>query len=200
MASEVSIGNRSLDKLGATHIVSLEDRDPKAVALKEAYPVVRDAELRRHRYRFSLGRALLAASDTPPEFGFDFAYPLPTDCLQVIQIGEYDLGPTPNASHQAPTELWSIEAREILTDFAAPLKIRYVRRITDVGLFDSCFLETFASRLGYETCYRITGSNEREDRCLRDYRIGLKEGVRANAVEVAPTYPTDDTWVTARLG
>jgi hypothetical protein len=200
VASEVDICNRALGKLGAATIISLDDDDPKAVALKIAYPAVRDKELRQRRWRFALERAQLVADAVAPVFGFTQKFPLPADCLRVIQIGQYDFGPNLADYRSAPTELWSIEGRAILTSISAPLPIRYIKRVEDTGLFDAAFTEAFASRLGYETCYRITQSNEREDRCMRDYSLSIGEARRSNALEVAPNEPTDDTWVMARLG
>lgn len=200
MASEVDICNRALGKLGAATIISLDDDDPKAVALNIAYPAVRDKELRQRRWRFALERTQLVADAVAPSFGFTLRFPLPADCLRVIQVGQYDLGPNLSDYRAAPTELWSIEGRAILTNLSAPLPIRYIKRIEDTGLFDASFVEALASRLAYDTCYRITQSNEREDRCMRDYSLALSEARRTNALEVAPSEPSDDTWVMARLG
>jgi len=200
MASPVDICNRALGKLGASTIIDLEQDDPKAVALNVAYPLVRDAELRRRRWRFSLARKSLPADAEAPAFGFQRSFTLPAGCLRVIQIGEYDLGPNLSDYRSAPTELWSIEGRKIYTNLSAPLKVRTIQQITDTGIFDASFVEALASRLAYEVCYRITQSHEREDRCLRDYRMAIREAARANALEVAPNEPTDDTWVMARLG
>lgn len=199
MASQISICNRALGKLGAATIISIDDDDPKAVALKVAYPIVRDAELRRRRWRFALTRASLVADSVAPAFGFARRFPLPADCLRVIQIGQYDLGPNMTDYRVGPTELWSLEERAILTNLAAPLPLRHIRRIEDEGLFDACFVEAFASRLAYENCYRITQSNERETSCLRDYRMAISDARSTNALEAAPNEPTDDTWMMARI-
>lgn len=199
MASEVDIANRALGKLGAATIIDLEEDDPKAVALKIAFPLVRDAELRRRRWRFSLQRFLLPADGTAPAFGFARQFTFPNDCLRLIQIGEYDLGPNLSDYRAAPTELWSIEGRAILTNLPAPLPVRTIQRITDTTQFDSCFVETLASRLAYECCERITQSDSKKQLAWEDYRVSIREAVRANALEVAPQEPSDDTWVMARV-
>lgn len=199
MASEVDIANRALGKLGAATIINLEDDDPKAVVMKVAFPTVRDAELRRRRWRFSLARHSLPAESQAPAFGFARSFVLPSGCLRVIQVGDYDLGPNMADYRAAPTELWSIEGRKILTNFSAPLKIRTIQQITDTTQFDAAFVEAFASRLAYECCYRITQSHEREDRALRDYRMSVREAIQSNSLEVASSEPTDDTWVMGRI-
>lgn len=198
MASEVDICNRALGKLGAATIISLEDDDPKAVVLNVAYALVRDAELRRRRWKFALARASLPALAQAPAFGYTRQFQFPADCLRVIQVGEFDLGPDLTDYRSAPTELFSIEGRAILTNLAAPLAIRYIHRIEDTGLFDACFVETLASRLAYECCFRITQSDSGRQLAWADYRNSLSEARRANALESAPGHPSDDTWVMAR--
>lgn len=199
MASEVDIANRALGKLGAATIHNLEEDDPKAVALKIAFPLVRDAELRRRRWRFSLRRFSLPADSPGPEWGYARSFTLPDGCLRVIQIGEFDLAPNLADYRAAPTNLWSIEGRAILTDLGAPLKVRTIQRIVDTAEWDASFVEAFASRLAYEVCERITQSDSKRQLAWSDYREAIREAVRANALEVAPGEPTDDTWVMARV-
>lgn len=198
MASEVAIANRALIKLGAAMIISLEDDDPKAVALNASFGIVRDAELRRHRWRFSLARHSLPADAAAPGFGFAYSYTLPTGCLRIIQIGEYDFGPNLSDYRSAPTHLWSIEGRAILTSLPAPLKVRTIQQITDTALFDACFVESFASRLAFECCERITQSDSKKQLAWADYKNSIREAARANALEVPPSEASDDSWVMAR--
>ncbi len=198
MASDVDICNRALTKLGAATIISLDDDDPKAVTLSVSYPTVRDAELRRRRWKFSLRRQKLPAEAVTPAFGYARQFVIPADSLRVIQVGEFDLGPNLSDYRSAPTELFSIEGRRILTDLPAPLPVRDIYRVEDTELYDACFVEVLASRLAYENCYRITQSDSRQQTCWSDYLNGLREGRRSEALERAPNEPSDDTWLMGR--
>ena len=202
MASEVDICNTALTKLGATTIISLTDDDPKATVMNLRYPLVRDAELRRHRWKFSLRRASLPALSETPSFGFSRQFQLPTDplCLRVIQVGEFHVGLDLSDYRGAPNEMYSIEGTRLLTNFAAPLKLRYIAQITDSTQFDAAFVEALASRLAYECCERITQSSSKKQDCAADYKQAIREAVKSNALESAPAHPADDTWVMARLG
>lgn len=200
MASEVDIANRALGKLGAATIIDLNEDDPKAVAINVAFATVRQAELRRRRWRFSLERHSLPALADAPAFGFARQFQLPAGCLRVIQIGEFDLGPNLSDYRAAPTELWSIEGRKILTNLGAPLKVRTIQDVPDTTQWDAAFVEAFAARLAYECCERITQSDSKKQLAWSDYREAIREAVRANALEVATSEATDDTWVMARLG
>lgn len=202
MASEVDICNRALIKLGAATIISLTDDDPKATALNLSYPIVRDAELRRRRWKFALRRASLPALSAAPVFGFERQFQLPADplCLRVIQVAEFHVGLDQSDYRGAPTEMFSIEGTQLLTNFAAPLPIRYIAQITDTATYDAAFVEALASRLAYENCERITQSESKKEGAMRDYRMSIKEATLANALESAPSHIADDSWVTARLG
>jgi hypothetical protein len=198
MASEVGIANAALIKLGADRITSLEDNVDRARVLNARYADVRDAELRRHRWLFSLARHSLPADATVPMFGYDYQYTLPADCLRVIQVNDYDLGPNLSDYRAAPMQLWSIEGRKIYTSLPPPLKVRTIQRITDTGLYDPCFVEALAARLAYECCERITQSDSKRQLALADYRLAIREAIQANALEVAPGDTTDDSWISVR--
>lgn len=202
MASEVDICNRALIKLGAATIISLDDDDPKATALNVSYQLVRDAELRRRRWRFSLKRASLPALSDAPAFGFNYQFQLPSEpiCLRVIQVGEFHVGLDSADYRGSSNSLFSIENGKILTSLAAPLKMRYIAQITDTSLFDAAFVEALASRLAYECCERITQSDSKRQLAMSDYRMSIREATLSNALEVPPEHIADDSWITARLG
>jgi hypothetical protein len=198
--SEVAIANAALIKLGADRITALTDNNDRARVLNARYAEVRDAELRRRRWRFATARTTLPALATPPAFGYGYAYQLPSDFLRLIQIGEHDLGLDLTDYRAAPNGLYSIEGGTLLTDLGPPLPIRYVRRVTDTALMDPAFREALAARLAFECCERLTQSDSKKQLAWGDYREALREAVRANAIESAVEYPSDDSWVMARLG
>ncbi len=198
MASETKIANSALLKLGAARITTLTDDNDRARTINERYNAVREAELRRHRWKFALARTTLPALATTPAFGYDLEYQVPTGFLALIQVGDFDVSTDLTDYRAAPIAPYSLEGRKILTNFAAPLSVRYVNDVTDVSTMDTAFREAFASRLAYECCERITGKLAQQDRVLRDYKLAVKEAIRSNAIESPPQQISDDTWVEAR--
>ncbi|MES1993135.1 MAG: hypothetical protein V4457_05915 [Pseudomonadota bacterium] len=196
--SDVSICNRALNKMGAGKIVSLSDENEKARVLNTAYDPVRRAELRRRRWRFSIKRVSLPALADAPDSDFAHQYQLPSDYLRLIEGGDI-LSLTDLSDYRtSSSEAYSVEGRKILTNFGAPLHIRYIRDVTDASLFDSAFVESFASRLAYECCERITESDSKNAALLQDYRLSIREAALANALEVASASVGDGEWVVAR--
>lgn len=196
--SEVSIANAALLKLGAEPILTLNDNNNRGRVMNARYATVRDAELRRHRWKFSISRSSLVALATAPDSDFAYAFQLPNDFLRLIEGGDIMSFADLSDYRTGETALYSIEGRTILCSLAAPLRIRYIAQIVDTALFDSCFVEALASRLAYECCKKITGNENEKESCWADYRNALTEGKRANALEGAPQQLADDSWVLAR--
>ncbi len=202
MASEIYIMNRAASKLGADRFTDRSDTNSKAASEIDAcFDSVRDAELRAHTWRFSLARAALSPLVTVPPFGFTLEYQLPTDCLRVIQVGDYYW--TSLSDYRGTDESpYSVEGRKLLTNLPAPLNIRYVRKMddTDAEQFDGIFVELLACRVAIETCEAITGSTSKKDSLAADYKDRLMEALQANDLEIPPTAPPDDTWMATRVG
>lgn len=199
MASEIQIMNMALLKLGAERIVARTDNKNAARVMDAIYEMVRDAELRRHTWRFATRRALLPAlTDAPINGIFALQYQLPTDCLRVRNVGDDYPGADLSAYRTRTNAQYSIEGQMILTHFAAPLAIRYTARITDTGLFDSAFTEALACRLAASACERITNDKQSRQLVLGEYKMAIGEAIRANALEGPPEPFADDTWMTTR--
>jgi hypothetical protein len=199
MASRVEIANRALTKVGEARIMSLDDDVEAARVISALWDVVRDAELRSRNWNFSVKREALAALSAAPSWGFAVQYQLPSDCLRVVQVGEFFPGPSMSDYRNRSESMWQIEGGKILTDYEAPLKIRYVARIEDTGSWDALFVEVFACRLAVEICERITQSNTKRELAWNEYGDAIKSAVRADAIENPPEPLPDDSWMLSRL-
>jgi hypothetical protein len=204
MASQTSICNRALTKLGATRILSITDNVKAARELNSMWDSLRDAELRRNLWNFAITRDSLAALVDAPAWGFAYQYQLPTGCLRLVQVGEHyyvhnlsDYRTMPEAPFQV--ERGSTGTSVIMTDFSAPLKIRYVQRVEDTAQWDALFVEAFASRLAYEACEAITQSSTKKGEVWEDYKQALREAKLVDAIENPPEALPDDSWLLSRL-
>lgn len=200
MASSVDIANRALTKLGASRITSFDDGSKSAKTANAVYEIVRDAELRRHFWNFAMTRDSLAALADEPEWGFDLQYQLPSDCVRLVQVGEY-FHVVANLSDASDTvEVpYQVEGRKILTDLEAPLSIRYIRREEDTSLYDSLFVEAFACQLAIEMCEALTQSATKKEALKDEYKEVINEAKRTDAIENPPENLPDDSWLLSRL-
>ena len=191
MANKVSIANRALTKLGAQRILLLSDDTEQARVLNSMFDDVRDAELRRCRWKFALRRAELMALVEPPLFGYAYQYPLPADYLGLVQVGEFYL----RSRMQAP---WSVESGRILTNMPAPLRIRYQCDVDNPGLFDPLFVEVLACKLAMEACEAINQSSTKYQACAEAYQFAVTEATRQDAIENPPDELPQGSWLDSR--
>jgi len=191
MASRTDIANLALTRLGAAHIVALDDDSVAAGVINTLFAPAVEAELRANLWHFSRTRARLAQMVDAPTFGFAAQYMLPADCLRLLRVS----GIPGNPAQQPP---WQIEAGRILINHSGPLDILYIARVDDSGRFDALFVQVLAARLALEACERITNSNTKKQMLAEDYAQALKTARRANAIERPAVRPADGTWLAAR--
>lgn len=185
MASDVEICNLALQKVGASLIIDLTEGSQSADACNAAYAHVRDSELRAHPWNFAIKRAALAADVSAPLFGYAKQYTLPTDCLRVLPPVDYDVD-------------WKIEGRKIITDWTAPLYIRYIAQITDPNEYDRGFIEMFACALALHLCETLTQSNQKIQNIGQMYQKAMRDAKRQNAFENISDELPEDSWIVAR--
>jgi len=136
------ICNQALARIGAGRLDNLEtDETPESIQCNIHYEAARDALLRNHMWAFAADREALAQSATAPDFGFSYAYPLPSDFIKLRAI--YGDGGT-----RRNTSVYShkLEAGSILSDDSS-MKILYTAQISDASKFDPSFVECLVLNL-----------------------------------------------------
>lgn len=189
MSSETEICNGGLQILGAARIQSLTEANKNARACNANYFRLRDVELRKHRWGFSIKRVQLAKNTTDPVFGKTNYFELPSDCLRILPPPQLDVD-------------WVIEEAEgkraIATDWTAPLDLRYVAQVTDPNLMDATFRDALSARIALELCEEITQSNKKQETSQNRYDEAMAEAKRMNAIESVSFIPPEDEWITVR--
>lgn len=207
MASQTEWANRALDKLGASPLINITDNNVNGRLLNRMFGIVLDAELRARKWSFSIKRANLAADVAVPLYQYGSQYTLPTDCLRVLSLFGYDIGPNQSDYISSGSQEYVIEGRKILYGRANPgsppasiaLPLRYVARIEDTTLWDATFGEAFACRLAAECAESITQSTDKRRMAWQEYNMAIASAKRANAIELPSDSISDDTWIQARL-
>jgi hypothetical protein len=191
MASQISIVNRALIKLGSSRITSIDDDDKTARLAKELWDTTRDLELSAHPWTFAKARAALPALAAVPAFGWGKAFQLPTNFLRMIEVGEnYVMYMTDGEVGS----LFELEGQTILCDEASPLRIRYVQRITNPGLFPPLFVEALATRLAHEMCESLTQNLTKKQALGEEYQAAIRAARRNNAIELPPQGTPLSSW------
>ena len=145
MPSEVEIVSMSLNSIGAESITSFDDGSKRANLCRDFYPNIRDAVLRAYPWNCATERMELGLEAAGPEYEYAYKFQLPTDpyCLRVLEVeDDYD---------------YRIEGRYLLSDNST-IKIKFIKRITDSGLFDSLLMEAIVARLAAALVIPIAGA------------------------------------------
>ena len=199
MSSVIQIANRALTKLGAGRITSLSDDIKAARDVQSCFDDLRDDELRARRWQFSIRRTSLAALVTPPDHGWNFQYQLPADCLKIDMVN--DRFPAGVLTDYIGTEMleWTVENNCILTNLSAPLKLRYLARVTDPAQWDPGFREVLACRIAAELAESLTQSNQKRELAWQEYKMAVTKALRSNAIERQPVMLNDEAWILSRV-
>jgi hypothetical protein len=184
--SVVDICNGALHRVGASSILALTDNTREARLCAAAYDANRRAELRKHRWNFTIKRVALAPDAAAPAFDFAYQFTLPTDCLRVLLPQDADLD-------------WVVEGRKILSNYDDVVYLRYVADITDVTQFDAAFYDLMAISLALDLCEALTDSTSKKAQLAQDYKDAVLEAKKINAFEQVPAEAPDPTFLTARL-
>lgn len=198
-ASDVAIANLALTKLGDLRIVDLSENTKPAREINAVYTMLRDKLQRRYVWRYAVKRDSLPALAGAPAWGYTYQFQLPSDCLRVLQVGEYF--PVPDLSNliSGGGQEYQVEGRVILSNDAGPLKLRYLSRVTDPAQFDATFDEAFASLIAFTVAEALTQSGSKKEAALRDYNMALRDAVTSSAIENPPESLADNAWIVARL-
>ena len=169
MASVVDICNGALNQLGASTILTLTEDSKNARLCNARYTQVRDSVFRSHPWNCLQKRVQLAADTDTPAWGFTKQYTLPSDCLRVLSILDYDSD-------------YKIEGRKILTDNST-MKILYIARITDPNEYDELLRETLSAALAADIAFAVTSSNPTASNMYNLFQDKLKEARFVDATE-----------------
>jgi len=201
MSTAVDICNLALSNLGdEANVAAIDPPDGSVQASHCAryYPIVRDAVLALG-WSFNLRRGMLAQHDEAPEFGWQYAYPLPADALSVLSV--HSAGSSnDNDPREFVTETASDGTVVVMTNEADAL-VRYTVRITDTQKFPPLVVVSMgwllASYLAGPIIKGESGRKAAKD-SMAEYLLWIgKAGVAdARQVRIRPEHMPE--WVAAR--
>jgi hypothetical protein len=190
--SQTRIANRALTLIGTgKRLIALDESSPEGRTMLSLFADARDSVLVDHPWNIAVRRAAIPAEAKPPAFGASFAYTLPTDCLRWL--------PDRSGAFGYPVEQ---EGNLLLTDAPAPLRIRYIGRVDDVGTWTQGMLDALAYRLAAEGAEPLTADKGDGDRLMQRYQAALSRAKRQDGMATGDTRGGEDTaassWLAAR--
>lgn len=185
--SRLSVCNSALVKVGAERISDISEENKRAKVLSAIYETTRDYVLRAHPWHFATKRVILAPTATTPDFGYQYEYDIPSDCLKVRDCQVYcreDID-------------FKVEGGKIRTDWSE-INVLYTFRQDDESEWDSCFAEAMAWSLATQIAYNLTQSVTLSQQCESKYKSMLAEARSMNGSEGVLDGFIADTWTLSR--
>ena len=196
MASQIQICNIALVHCGEATITSLNEDGKAARVLKRVYDVVLDQALTDYRWYFAIERAELAADPTAPLFGFTYRFTVPSDMVQLIGIGDDQNESKRN--YTASETIFKREGNYILAD-SAPLKIVYVKRVTDPGMYSPEFVKYLSYLLATTIFYDLTKGADRYTALVQGREQAAKQAKFKGAIQNTPEVIVASDWIDSRF-
>lgn len=196
-SSEVEICNSALNKLGADTIISFQDATKNARLCRSQYPLIRDEVLRSHPWNFAISRVELSqnASRTP-EFEYNYEYIIPPDVLRILYTN-LNLPPAGTYERKWKVET-NVDGAKVLVTDEETVKITYIKKVTDVGLFDANFVDVLSWRLAADLAYPIVQSSSLVAQMFSIYEQRLSQARSFDAMEGSLDQVDADAWVVTR--
>lgn len=202
MTDVVDIFNMTLDMLDTTARIETRTENTKnALKLNRNYDQCRDETLESHPWNFAITRTTLAAMSTNPLFGWDHQYVLPSDCIRVLPLnddGYFEDDPVLFEVESYKDPVTEARTKVLLTNEDAPLKVRYIARVTDPVQFSPLFVRALCAKLAMYCGHSITGKTSYVDRAEKIFSTIIKEARMMDSLVGTPEGPDDDDWITAR--
>ncbi len=184
-AAEVDAANSGLAHLRETPLTSLDEDILAARVIKANFGNVRDALLRRARWNFASTFETLSEDPLASKGRFARTYPLPMDCIRVLEVVGASDGSWCVETRRAGVAGAAADVQVLSTDAVAP-RIEYNRADVSPALWDPLFLEVFALKLAA----KIGGTLGRDMTELQGWDAQaeglLRQALRVDEREAAP--------------
>lgn len=187
MATEVEIVNLALTLIGEPMITDLDENTKPARVGALWLSNARDAVLQSHPWNCAIKRESISATTTAPEYDFDYAFNLPSDCLRLLEVND-----NPNE--------FEVESNQILCDDAGPLYVKYVYRLEDTQRFSALLTQAVVARLAYELNNALSRDPGRKKELWDAYLAKLSEARFVDATEGPDRRFKTDDWTGSRTG
>ena len=182
MPTAEEICNKAMVILGASMIGSLAaPTTPNARTLALLYPMARNSEIRKRRWRFAKQTDAL-----PKDATWTGTYP---------RAYRYQLHAATVRTSLEKYSDWIIQGGYVYTDCnEATLYVEVFRSDVNTALYDPCFCDALAARIADDACETITQSNTKKADARKAYREAIATAGRINAFEIGPVEPPFGSW------
>lgn len=199
--SRTQVINRALQLIAADTISDPDEDTTSARTAKLEYDAVVRAELSAYPWYFAKKQAQIAQDADAPLFKYAYAFTLPTDFMRLVELEDRWVFSVDRATQDTnPIPPYEMQGRSLLTDMTAPLRIGYVRDLTDEPtLWHPLFEEVVVAALAAALANPLAKSMSTVEAMLKLRRMKVTEARRVNAIQQPPKHIPDGSWMVARI-
>jgi len=185
--SEIAIANMAATTLDDIHLNSLDEDTPLGRFVASEFGFMRDELLASHVWACAMTRKKIGRLTAAPDFGYDYQYQLPTDCLRITP-------PRVDGNPNGTPIPFKREGRRILTDYPAPLCLVYIKRLTNPSEMDPLFARALGQYIAVYASQRVTGKESYFSKANGLFQQAIAAAQQVNALEMGtqPSYNTND--------
>ena len=182
--SKIEIINRALLKLGEPPISSLND-----AAFGKSYDMIYSdiKKLLLSAYPWRFACALKQLPRLQEKFGKRFMYRLPTDCLLLLRVIDFDT----NVSLDG----YEIAGQTIVLEEDTTVAVEYVKNQDDDAVFSSLFREALAAKIAAELAMRLKHSANFKQVFENEFYNLIMQAEHNNEIAKCAEALPDNSWV-----
>lgn len=189
MATEVSISNSALVKIGEPTITSMVQGTKTSNLCQSRFESCRDAVYAKFPWRWLRKRVILAPEVTTPEFQYTYRFAIPADCIRPVQVTD--------VSGEQIAEC-VVEGSTILANVPA-IYLIYTGRNTDLTDMPEYMAELIAIYLASDIAYAITQTSNLRDHFLQMFVLELRTAKGLDSQGDAPRDVYGDDFLLSRI-
>jgi hypothetical protein len=179
MANLVQIANMALSEVAEQTITTIDDATTPARYCKEfIYQAIREA-LASGVWKCARKPAVLNQLADAPEFGWEYAYQLPTDYVGMFSFNDV-------TSDERWQEMFEVQGNQLLTD-ESTVSLIYIRDLTqngnDVNLMPPLLTKACYVNLASKIAWPIQQSRTLKESLEQSYEVALRKAKAADARE-----------------
>lgn len=198
--SRTQVINDGLRHISANLIADPDEDTESARQAKGVYEQVVRSELEASAWFFAKKQAALPQNGEPPLFKFQRAFNVPSDFIRLVELNDHWVFTTIRWIDVNPVPAYEMHGRAIFTDLAAPLRITYLRDVTqDPTIWTPLFANCVSAALAIRLAMPLTKSEGMVTLATNIYKNELARAKKANAIQMPPAQIPDGSWITARV-
>lgn len=177
----VGICSIALQQLGSRPINDFEEASEGARICSALYLEARNDVLKQHPWNCALNRVTLSPDVTPPAFGYQYRFTLPSDYVSVVNVEP--VGAV--AALGFTTMSYAIEGQYILAD-TDTINLHYVFRNERESSWSRDLVSVMVARMRMELAYPITKDRAVANDQMQRYELALNRAKLHDAQETPP--------------